>query len=256
MIAIALQSGSNGNCVFVEAGGVRLLVDAGLSGRTVERRLGERGLSPAGLTAVLVTHDHVDHVKCAGVYARKWGVPVYATAGTLAAARGRFDLGRIADARTFAAGDVLAIGELRVETIPTPHDGTDGVGYALEHRGARLGVLTDLGHPFAGLAEVVAGLDGVFLESNHDVRMLAEGPYPAYLKRRIRGPGGHISNDEAADLLDGAARRGRLRWACLAHLSAENNTPEIALATSRARLGDRIGLAVATRWGVSEAFSV
>jgi phosphoribosyl 1,2-cyclic phosphodiesterase len=205
---------------------------------------------------VLITHDHVDHVRCAGIYARKWGVPVYATAKTLAAARDRFDLGRIGDVRTFDAGDAFEIRDARVETIPTPHDGVDGVAFAVEHRGKRLGVLTDLGHPFDGLCELVSGLDGVFLESNHDLRMLAEGPYPAYLKRRIRGPHGHISNDEAAVLLDEAAQRGRLRWACLAHLSAENNTPDVALETNRRVLGGRIALAVASRTVVSEPFEI
>jgi phosphoribosyl 1,2-cyclic phosphodiesterase len=256
MFAFSLQSGSNGNCVYVEAGATRLLVDAGISGINVARRLAVHGRDPRALTAVLVTHDHVDHVKCAGVYARKWGIPVYLTGKTFAAARGRFDLGRIADVRAFAAGDAFAIGDVRVESIPTPHDGVDGVGFAVEHEGRRLGVLTDLGHPFAGLGELVAGLDGVFLESNHDVGMLAAGPYPPHLKRRIRGPHGHISNDETAALLDVAAGRGRLRWACLAHLSAENNTPEIALATSRRAIAGRIALAVAGRHAVSEPFAI
>ncbi|MCK9463757.1 MAG: MBL fold metallo-hydrolase [Proteobacteria bacterium] len=256
MIAISLQSGSNGNCIYVEAGDTRLLVDAGISGKQVERRLASRGRDPRSLSAVLVTHDHIDHVKCAGIYARKWGVPVYLTGKTLAAARGRFDLGRIADVRAFGAGDAFEIGGVRVETIPTPHDGTDGVAYAVEHRGKRLGVLTDLGHPFDGLGALVSDLDGVFLESNHDERMLAEGPYPAYLKRRIRGPHGHISNEEAAALLTAAADLGRLQWACLAHLSAENNTPEVALATSARALDGRIPLAVASREIVSDVFEI
>jgi phosphoribosyl 1,2-cyclic phosphodiesterase len=256
MIAISLQSGSNGNCVYIEAGETRLLVDAGISGKQVLRRLAERGRDPQGLSAVLVTHDHVDHVRCAGIYARKWGVPLYITAKTLAAARARFDLGRIADVRVFAAGDAFGIGGVRVETVGTPHDAADGVGFTVEHGGRRLGVLTDLGHPFDGLGDVVSDLDGVFLESNHDLRMLAEGPYPAYLKRRIRGPHGHISNDEAAALLGAAVGRGRLRWACLAHLSEENNTPDVALATSRRTLGDRIELAVASRYAASEPFAL
>jgi len=254
MIAISLQSGSNGNCIYVEAGDARLLVDAGISGKQVVRRLAERGRDPRGLSAVLVTHDHADHIQCAGIYARKWGVPLYITAKTLAAARARCDLGRIADVHTFDAGDAFEINGARVETFQTPHDAADGVAFAVEHGGRRLGVLTDLGHPFEGLGALVSDLDGVFLESNHDVRMLAEGPYPAYLKRRIRGPRGHISNDEAAALLDAAARRGRLRWACLAHLSAENNTPDVALETNRKVLGGRIDLAVASRYVVSEPF--
>jgi phosphoribosyl 1,2-cyclic phosphodiesterase len=257
MIAIACQSGSNGNCVFVEAGATRLLVDAGLSGKQVLRRLGSRGRGAEGLCAVLVSHDHADHVRCAGVYARKWRVPLYVTARTLEAARARCDLGRVDDIRLFEAGDAFDVGDVRVETVPTPHDGADGVAFAFEHGGRRVGVLTDLGHPFDGLGRVIASLDGVFLESNHDPHMLATGPYPAFLKRRIAGPRGHISNHEAAQLLlDAVERGGRLRWACLAHLSAENNTPELALETSRRVLGERLKVFAASRYEASDVFEV
>jgi phosphoribosyl 1,2-cyclic phosphodiesterase len=256
MRAIACQSGSNGNCVFVEAGGTRLLVDAGLSGIQVQRRLASRGVDASGISAVLVTHDHSDHVRCAGIYARKWRVPLYLTAGTLEAARGWCDFGRLDDVRIFAAGDSFGVGDVRVDTVPTPHDGADGVAFAFEHRGARLGVLTDLGHPFAALRDVLAGLDGAFLESNYDQGMLETGPYPAHLKRRIAGPGGHLSNLEAARLLGDAADAGRLRWACLAHLSQENNTPQLALKTSRALLGDRLQIAAASRHEASDVFEV
>jgi phosphoribosyl 1,2-cyclic phosphodiesterase len=209
------------------------------------------------MTAVLVSHDHSDHVRCAGIYARKWRVPLYITAKTLEAARGWCDLGRLDDVRTFEAGESFDIGDVRIDTLPTPHDGIDGAAFAFEHAGARLGVLTDLGHPFDGLEAALATLDGVFLESNYDPGMLETGPYPWSLKRRIAGPGGHLSNLEAAQLLDGAlARSRRLRWACLAHLSEENNTPQLALKTSRALLGDRLPIFAASRHDASDVFEV
>ena len=257
MIAISCQSGSNGNCIFVEAGETRLLVDAGVSGIQVVKRLASRGRDAERMSAVLVSHDHSDHVRCAGIYARKWRVPLYITRKTLEAARRWCDLGRIDDLRIFSAGDSFDIGEVRVDTVPTPHDGADGAAFAVEHRGSRLGVLTDLGHPFEGLSRVLENLDGVFLESNYDPSMLETGPYPWPLKRRISGPGGHLANFEAARLLDDAFEsERRLRWACLAHLSQENNTPELALKTSRALLGAKLPIFAASRHEASDVFEV
>ncbi len=134
-----------------------------------------------------------------------------------------------------------------METIPTPHDAEDGVVFVVDDGKHRLGILTDLGHVFAGLGEVVASLDAVLLESNYDPEMLANGPYSDWLKKRIAGPAGHISNFEAAELLNMAASK-RMKWACLGHLSQDNNTPKLALATHRRILGDRLPLFVATRY--------
>ena len=246
MIAISLQSGSNGNCIYVEAGGVRLLFDAGISGIQAERRLERFGVDIRDVDALFVSHDHVDHARCAGIYGRKYGVPLHITPATLEAASSRGELGRIPAARSFSAGDSVQIGGVTVETVPTPHDGADGVVFSIDDGIHRLGVMTDLGHVFDGLVEAVGSLDAVILESNHDLEMLAGGPYPPFLKRRIRGPGGHISNDEAAQLV--GATGDRLRWACLAHLSEDNNTPDVALATWREILGPDLPLHVAGRY--------
>jgi phosphoribosyl 1,2-cyclic phosphodiesterase len=207
MIAISLQSGSNGNCTFVEAGDTRLLIDAGISGIQAQQRLARFGIDVRSVDALLVSHDHSDHVRSAGIYGRKFGLPVYITEVTRAAASHSCDLGSIPELRSFGAGDEIRLGDARVATIPTPHDGADGVVFAIESGGRRLGVMTDLGHVFDGLAEIVATLDGVVLESNHDRQMLENGPYPDFLKRRIRGAGGHISNDEAATLVGAAGGR-------------------------------------------------
>jgi phosphoribosyl 1,2-cyclic phosphodiesterase len=232
MLMLPLQSGSSGNCVFVEAAGVRLLIDAGVSGVQAERRLAAAGVDIRTVDALLVSHDHSDHVRCAGIFQRKYEIPILATAKTLDAAERWKPLGRLFDVRPFASGDTVRVGRVSIETVPTPHDAADGVGFVVDDGKRRLGILTDLGHVFDGLADVIASLDAVLLESNHDEAMLEGGPYPAFLKRRIRGPAGHISNAEAAVLLRGAARGG-MAWACLGHLSGENNTPELALGTHR-----------------------
>ncbi len=250
MYVISLQSGSNGNCTYVEADGVRLLFDAGISGSRAKERLAAHGREIAGIDGVLISHDHVDHCRNMGVYHRKFRLPVYSTSKTYRAAC-RYALGEIEDLRHFAAGETLRFGKVAVETIATPHDGVDGVVFVVDDGRHRLGVLTDLGHVFDGLEEVVASLDAVLLESNYDPEMLANGPYPEWLKRRIEGPAGHISNVEAAELLRSAGTK-RMRWACLAHLSEENNTAALARKAHRRILRDRLPIFVATRYDATE----
>lgn len=246
MEVIALQSGSNGNCVYVEAGGTRLLIDAGISGAQASGRLAEHGGDIGRVDAVLLSHDHHDHSRSVGIFQRKFKLPVYATRGSLDAARRRSSLGRMGEVCHFAAGSTLRIGGLTVETLPTPHDGVEGVAFVIDDGQTRLGVLTDLGHVFADLPAVLATLDAVLLESNYDPGMLARGRYPEFLRQRIRGPHGHLSNAEAAELLARGAG-GRLQWACLGHLSEENNRPDVALRTHRKVLGNTLPLCVASR---------
>ena len=254
MWVISLQSGSNGNCIYVEAGGVKLLFDAGISGVQVKERLGFHGKDVEAVDAVMISHDHVDHSRCMGILHRKFGLPIYATAKTHRAAN-RYSLGEIGDLRHFVAGETVRFGKVTVETISTPHDGVDGVVFVIDDGKHRLGILTDLGHVFSGLADVIASLDAVLLESNYDPDMLANGPYPDFLKERIAGPAGHISNFEAAELLLGSASK-RMKWVCLGHLSQDNNTPKLALATHRRILGKRLPLHVATRHEASGLMEV
>ncbi|MFH1434108.1 MAG: MBL fold metallo-hydrolase [Pseudomonadota bacterium] len=246
MLAVSLQSGSSGNCIYVEAAGVRLLFDAGLSGRQAELRLERHGRDIRDVDALIISHDHGDHIGFAGIYQRKYGLPVYATNGTMKAARRKLGLGRMHDVRHFVRGDVLDFGSVAVETVPTEHDAADGVGFVVVSEGKRLGILTDLGHVFGRLERVMASLDAVFIESNYDPDRLATGRYPEYVKQRIRGPKGHLSNIEAAELV--AAHGKRLTWACLAHLSEENNDPDLALETARGIVGKKLTLHVATRY--------
>ncbi len=236
----------------MESEGTRLLFDAGISGIQAQKRLALYDRDVRDVDGVLISHDHADHVRCAGVYARKFGIPVWITPTTLRAAARKGGPGKMPAIRHFEAGQTLDMGGLSVETVPTPHDGADGVAFVVNGARGRVGILTDLGHVFDDLSAVVNGLDGVFLESNYDPRMLEEGPYPPFLKRRIAGPGGHISNSEAANLL--ASASGRLRWACLAHLSEHNNNPHVAVETHRGVYGDAIALSVASRYEASGTF--
>jgi phosphoribosyl 1,2-cyclic phosphodiesterase len=254
MHVISLQSGSNGNCIYVEAGGIKLFFDAGISGSQAKERLAGYDRDIAGVDAVLISHDHHDHCRSMGVFHRKFGLPIFATAKTYRAAS-RYRLGEIADLRHFRAGESLRFGKVTVETVPTPHDGVDGVVFVVDDGKHRLGVLTDLGHVFSDLESIIGSLDAVLLESNYDPEMLANGPYPTWLKERIRGPGGHLSNVEAAEVVQ---RRGgrRLKWVCLAHLSHDNNTPTLALKTHHKILGKRRPIFVATRYEASEVMEI
>jgi len=246
MKMVALQSGSNGNCIYVEADGVRLLFDAGISGKQAEDRLASRGRNIREVDALLISHEHRDHSRCMGTYQRKYGIPIHVTDKTLAATQERQNLGKIKDIRHYRSGTSLQFDSVTVETIPTPHDGVDGVAFVVDDGRHRLGILTDLGHVFDGLNAVMASLDAVLVESNYDPLMLEASPYPEFLKERIRGDGGHLSNIEAAELLRDSAGPG-LRWACLGHLSAENNEPHLALRTHRDMLDSRIPIHVASR---------
>jgi phosphoribosyl 1,2-cyclic phosphodiesterase len=251
--ALSLQSGSNGNCFYVEALGKRLLFDAGICGVETERRLAAFGISIRQVDALILSHDHGDHARFAGVLHRKYGLPLYASGGTIDGALEKLSLGVIRDARIFRAGETLRFGAVRVVTVPTPHDGKEGSAFIVEAAEKRIGIMTDLGHPFAGLSDALRSLDAVFLESNYDHGMLAKGPYPAFLKRRISGEAGHISNQEAGELLAGASR---LQWACLSHLSEVNNAPQQALRTVRDVSGTALPLHIAKRYAAVGPFEV
>ena len=183
MRVISVQSGSNGNCVYVEASGTQVLIDAGISGSQAQQRLRAHGVDINSVDAMLISHDHIDHTRCMGVYHRKYALPVYATEATLAEVRAYRDVGRMDDIRHFEAGTSFRVGRLTIESIPTPHDAADGVAFVVDDGKRRVGILTDLGHVFDGLDEIVRSLHGVVIESNYDPEMLASGPYPASLAR-------------------------------------------------------------------------
>jgi phosphoribosyl 1,2-cyclic phosphodiesterase len=243
---ISLQSGSSGNCIYVESDGIRLLFDAGISASQVESRLALHGRTAQGADGLFISHDHYDHVRCAGVYARKFGVPLHITPKTFQASRRAITQVRDMNIQHFRSGEAVKVGHLTVETIGTPHDAADGVVFVVDDGKHRLAICTDVGHVFGDLKSVVKSVDGLFLESNYDEQMLERGPYPARLKARISGSRGHISNREAAELVESSAT-DKLQWLCLAHLSDKNNTPKKAMSLHRKVLGESLPIYMTSR---------
>ncbi|MBW2533644.1 MAG: MBL fold metallo-hydrolase [Deltaproteobacteria bacterium] len=232
-----LASGSSGNSVYAECAAGALLIDAGLSGRRIAAAVHEVGGEMERLAGVVVTHSHIDHTRGAGVIARRHRVPLFMTQGTYDTGKGAMALRQPPE--LVRPGEGFEVGGFTVHAVGTPHDARGSVAVVLEHRGRRVGVLVDLGHPFEALGPLLETLDAVILESNYDPDMLETGPYPAQLKRRIRSPRGHISNPEAGELLRTHARP-RLRSVLLAHLSENNNEPGLALSTVEELAGERL----------------
>jgi phosphoribosyl 1,2-cyclic phosphodiesterase len=250
VLLISLQSGSSGNCIYVESQGVRLLFDAGLSASQVEQRLALHDRTADGADALFISHDHYDHVRCAGIYARKFGMPLFMTKPTFTVSRKSVPRTGL-DLQHFTSGEAVKIGHLTVETVGTPHDAADGVVFVIDDGRHRLGICTDVGHVFGDLKSLVKSVDGLFLESNYDDKMLANGPYPQRLKQRISGPRGHISNRDAAELVANSAS-DKLQWLCLAHLSDKNNTQKKAMAAHREVLGDTLPIQMTSRSHVTD----
>jgi len=220
----ALGSGSRGNAWLVECGDTALMIDCGLGPREATRRLGRLGLAPEDVTALLITHEHTDHVGGAAACARRFGWRLYLTAGTRAGAP---DDAELSAATTIAGQGEFAIDGLRVRPFTVPHDASEPVQFVIDDGARRLAILTDAGHVTAHMVAMLDACDALVLECNHDLDMLARGGYPPALKRRIGGAWGHLDNREAASLL-ARIDHGRLRHVIAAHLSAENNHPDLA----------------------------
>jgi phosphoribosyl 1,2-cyclic phosphodiesterase len=219
-----LGSGSKGNCTYIEAGGAAILIDAGFSGREVERRLAGIGVDPAGLTALLLTHEHGDHLRGIGVLSRRYRLPVFANPATFRAA-GR-ELGPLASSRDFETGTSFAFRDLLIHPFSVSHDAADPVGFLIDDGRRSLGYCTDTGVVSRLMAHRLAGCAALVLESNHDPEMLRSGPYPAALQQRVRSTTGHLANSTAADFLAGLLH-DRLEHVVLAHISETNNRPQL-----------------------------
>ncbi len=227
----ALFSGSSGNCTYVatKAGGV--LVDAGVSAKRIETALAAREIDPRSIRAVLVTHEHSDHIAGIKVLCKRYGWPVLGSVGTLdALAQGD----RVSpQARLYAleSGKALTIADMRVLPFATPHDSRASLGFRFDSDGRSLALATDMGYVTPSVLESILGCQTVHIESNHDPVMLQNGPYPYSLKMRILGERGHLSNDACAAVLPRLVQAGATRIA-LAHLSQHNNTPRLAQETA------------------------
>lgn len=253
MRTFSLQSGSNGNSFYVEVDGVRLLFDAGLTGAAAERRMAVHGRDIRDVTALFVSHEHPDHIRSAGVYQRKFGLPIYMTRKTQDATRCK--LGKPIEINYFRSGETVSLNGVRVHTYPTAHDAVDGVCFIVEGGQRRLGIFSDLGHPFQELLPLVESVDAAYIECNYDPDLLASGSYPPHLKARIQGPRGHLSNHDTAELLS-ACGASRPNWVAVAHLSRENNTPELAIGALHEAVGHTYPVHLASRYECSPVLDV
>lgn len=228
----SLQSGSNGNSIYIGSDETHLLIDAGISCKRITTELSELGISPSELSGILITHEHTDHITGLKILSKHYNVPIYGTEKTLAAIR-RADKNSEIDTglyRPISAGDSFMLGDVTVRTISVSHDAADPVAYRFDHGTTSAAVMTDLGTYTEETVRFLTSLDALLLESNHEIRMLELGSYPYALKRRILGDFGHLSNLSSGMLLD-RILHDDLKHIFLGHLSEENNLPEIALMT-------------------------
>jgi phosphoribosyl 1,2-cyclic phosphodiesterase len=233
----SLGSGSEGNALLVEvqsgATTTRVLLDCGFSAKEVERRLARLGSGVEALDAILITHEHSDHIGSALTLARKWSIPLYMSWGTArAVGADEADV----DLHVMWGDEAVAIGDVSVLPYTVPHDAREPLQYVLSDGAGRLGVLTDVGTSTPHISAVLSGCDALVLECNHDVRMLAASRYPQSLKARIGGNHGHLNNEAAAEIL-ASLDRSRMRHLVAAHLSQQNNSPELARAAMASVLG-------------------
>ncbi len=220
----SLGSGSKGNGTLIEIGETLLLMDNGFAIAQVEQRMARLGCSPDQLAGIIVTHEHGDHIKGVGALARRYQLPVWLTHGT---ARHQHRLGTLPQQHYFSSHEAFAIGDISVEPYPVPHDASEPAQFVFSDGDKRLGVLTDVGCWTPHIERCLSGCDALMLECNHDVSMLADGPYPPSLKQRVGGRHGHLSNAQAAELLS-RLQTGKLQHLVAAHLSEENNSPALA----------------------------
>lgn len=226
-----LTSGSKANCTYIESGTTRILIDCGLSARQTEIRLRTLGIDPQSLRAIIVTHEHSDHINGVPVMSRKFKLPVYANAGTSGFLRGVFALEK------FETGRRFSIGELTIAPFSIVHDAHEPVGFTIEGQGIKFSQATDLGKVTPLVRESLRDSHAIVLESNHDHEMLQNCDYPWELKQRIASSHGHLSNESASGLLAELAH-GDLQHVVLGHLSENSNTPELALSSARERLSE------------------
>ena len=229
-----LASGSKGNAVYVSNEKTAILVDAGLSGTEIERRFQSRNINPNRLDAIVVSHEHRDHIQGVGVLSRRFRLPVYINKSTVSEATTQ--LGFLHETRIFNQGTSFSIGDLSVHPFSVSHDAVDPVGFTIQDHSAKIGIATDLGVGTQLVCHHLAGCRLVVLEANHDLKMLEDGPYPWPVKQRIRSRLGHLSNEASRDLLDKVSH-SELEHVIVAHVSEINNQPDRALSVLREAVG-------------------
>ena len=222
----SLASGSKGNAIYISDGTTSILIDAGLTGVEIERRLTSRGLSPHDLSGIIVSHEHIDHIRGVGVLSRRYNLPVYLNDKTNMAATDT--LKSIKSQKAFICGRTFSINGLAFHPFSISHDAEDPVGFTVTCNHTKIGIATDLGLATGMVKQHLKNCDLLLLESNHDITMLEKGPYPWPVKQRIKSRTGHLSNEESRLLLS-ELKHENLKHVILGHLSETNNTPEKAL---------------------------
>lgn len=256
----SIASGSSGNCIYIGNSNTHLLIDTGISKKKIEEGLDKLGLTGNDITAILITHEHVDHIQGLGVFCRKYQVPIYATCGTVKGILDYKGLGRLPDGllHEIKVGEPFKVQNIQVYPFAISHDANEPSAYRIECDGKKIAIATDLGEYDDTIVANLQGLDGILLEANHDVHMVEVGPYPYPLKQRVLGKRGHLSNELSGRLLCDILH-DKLQFIVLGHLSKENNFPELALETVKLEVtlsdnsyqGDKLPLTVAARDGVS-----
>lgn len=231
----SLSSGSSGNAQYIETKNTRILIDSGFSGKRIEELLGSIDVCPKTLDAILVTHEHTDHVRGVGVMSRRYDLPIYGNAKTWLGMEKK--IGKISESniKIFDTEDYIDINDIEVNPIHIFHDANEPVGYILRNGKIKLSIITDTGWVSNNMKEKIRGSDLILMESNHDTNMLKNGTYPWPLKQRIASTRGHLSNDEAGLVLS-ETLKGSGEIVLLGHLSQDNNEPERAYQTVRTHL--------------------
>jgi phosphoribosyl 1,2-cyclic phosphodiesterase len=247
----SLNSGSNGNCYYVGNDRDAVLIDGGISCRETERRMKRLGLSITKVRAIFISHEHTDHTRGVAVLSRKHRIPVYITPLTHQHSRLPLDPQLV---QTFSPHEPVQIGDLTVNSFVKQHDGVDPHSFTITFKGITAGVFTDIGAPDEQLIQHISGCHAAFLEANYDEKMLEEGRYPVYLKRRIRGDQGHLSNLQAMEIFQNH-RSPFMKLLILSHLSANNNHPQI-VHDLFAPHANGTHIAIASRYEESEVFCI
>ncbi|HIY64309.1 MAG TPA: MBL fold metallo-hydrolase [Candidatus Mediterraneibacter stercoripullorum] len=261
----SIASGSSGNCIYVGSDNTHLLVDTGISKKRIEEGLHSLDIKGEELDGILITHEHSDHIQGLGVFSRKYEIPVYATLGTIEGICSYSGLGRMPEGllHPIHTDEPFTLGDIMVNPFRISHDANEPSGYRFENDGKAVAVATDLGKYDEYIVEHLKNLDAVLLEANHDIHMLEVGGYPYYLKQRILGDKGHLSNELSGQLLCDILH-DNLKHIILGHLSKENNYARLAYETVKLEVtladndykGDELHMFVAKRDCVSEAVAV
>lgn len=258
----SLSSGSSGNCIFVGNDNSGLLVDCGISGKEILGNLNNIGVCSSNIKAVVVTHEHSDHIRSIGIISRKLDIPIYANINTWNSMANLIGKVKTENIKCFSIGEELEIGGIGIKSYSIPHDAADPVGFCFYEGNKKVSIATDLGYFSDTVKDNVSGSDMVLLESNHDIEMLKVGRYPYFLKRRILSEHGHLSNEAAGHAVYELLQTG-VREVLLGHLSKENNFPELAYQTvkgileeKKVKVNDDIRLELAPRSSVSRCYDI